>query len=127
MSLSLRRSARGRINQHPCVFAQPLQQHAAVCSLVVHQAGQPFCSQPVARAHCARLEGFLQETLRFALKDCPASQLMARSLAALNETLETGTHAVDVQCLLERLEARGGLGELPVAALLRRATTTVVK
>lgn len=130
MSELLGRSARGRINQHPCVFALALQARSAMCSLVVHRDDLPYCSQPLARAHCARIEGYLRDNLRFALRlpntngnKTARLQLQTRGLKAMSTLLDVHTHAIDVQQLLATLQRQPqGLDSIAVPALLQAAS-----
>jgi hypothetical protein len=133
MSKIFSRSARGSVNQLPCVFAVVLNAREAVCSLSVHEDGKDIlCSQPLARAHCAQIDGVLRQTLRFLLQErsdplAPNSKaahlrVQGQGLHALCQILDPAAHAVDVQRLLERVETLpGGIGDLPLAELLRVA------
>lgn len=117
MSNVLQRSARGNVNRLPCVFALALDEHAAVCGLAAHQDGKTLCSQPVARAHCAQIEGVLQQALRFA--DRKRLPIQVQGLNALQRLLDAQSHAIDVQRLLSAIEARGGIAAIPPADLLQ--------
>ena len=44
------RSARGEINQLPCVFAAAINQRCAVCALARSDTDTLLCTQPLARA-----------------------------------------------------------------------------
>lgn len=129
MSSHLARSARGEINQLPCVFAGALREKCAVCSLSVHvheTARDRFlCSQPLARATCAALQGQLNEKARFALglrgsrpRPAEAVRLQCAGLGALRTVLDGESLAIDVQRLLERLPGRQPAA-LPWEAILR--------
>jgi hypothetical protein len=130
MSVALKRSARGEINQLPCVFAPALQQRCAVCSLCLHdEAGQSLCTQPLARATCASLHGQLRDKSRFALglRSDPLTNALSISdelrlqcggLAGLRSALDAEAMAVDVQRLLERI-ADYDLKALPWTQILR--------
>lgn len=123
----LQRSARGSINQHPCVFGLALDARTAVCGLVTHKDGKPYCSQPFARAHCARIEGWLRDSLRFALhlqdgvrSKAARQRLQDAGLAALGQLLGADTHVVDVQRLLQTLQEKpDGLSGLAAADLVK--------
>ena len=129
MSATLKRSARGDINQLPCVFSVALRQRCAVCSLALHDAEQLLCTQPLARATCASLHGALRDKARFALgmRNSPLStppgggdetRLQCGGLRGLREQLDPQTHSTDVQRLLERLQD-GELDRLAWEPLLR--------
>jgi hypothetical protein len=129
MSATLKRSARGDINQLPCVFSVALGQRCAVCSLALHDAEQLLCTQPLARATCASLHGALRDKARFALgmRNPPLSslpgaademRLQCGGLVGLREQLDPQAHSTDVQRLLERLQD-DGLDRLSWEPLLR--------
>lgn len=125
MSSPLSRSARGDINQLPCVFAAALSQRCVVCSLSRHDDTQLLCTQPLARATCATLHGQLRDKARFALGLRQARpsrtaelRLQCSGLAALRSVLDAEALATDVQRLLERLPERQ-LETLPWDAILR--------
>lgn len=129
MSATLKRSARGDINQLPCVFSVALGQRCAVCSLALHDAEQLLCTQPLARATCASLHGALRDKARFALgmrspplNSAPGTademRLQCGGLLALREQLDPQAHSTDVQKLLERLPD-DGLDRLSWEPLLR--------
>ncbi len=116
MSTALSRSARGDINHLPCVFATALQQRCAVCSLALHEAEKLLCTQPLARAACASLQGQMRDKSRFALglRSDPLSsptsnaddlRLQCGGLQGLRSVLDPDALAIDVQRLLERLHA----------------------
>lgn len=125
----LSRSARGEINQLPCVFSKALQQRCAVCSLSLHDKDQALCTQPLARAACASLHGLLREKARFALgmKQEPLSgptskqdelRLQCGGLSGLRAALDADAVAIDVSRLLEQL-ALTETDALPWEKLLR--------
>lgn len=109
----LQRSARGEVNQLPCVFSTALTQRCAVCSLSLHDAGQVLCTQPLARATCASLHGLLRDKARFALgmrtdplqrvSTSDERSLQCGGLQGLREQLDPDAMSIDVQRLLERL------------------------
>lgn len=119
MNNALQRSARGSVNRLPCVFALALDEHAAVCGLAAHQEGKTLCSQPLARAHCAQIEGVLQQALRFAVADGKRLHIQVQGLSALHRLLDAQSHAIDVQRLLSVIEQRGGIAAIPPADLLQ--------
>lgn len=125
MSSPLSRSARGEINQLPCVFAVALKQRCAVCSLSRHDDTQVRCTQPLARATCAALHGQLRDKTRFALglrerQPRPAAELRLQcsGLTALRTVMDAEAMSVDVQRLLERLPA-SDFEALPWEQILR--------
>jgi hypothetical protein len=114
MSAAITRSARGEINQLPCVFATALNQRCAVCSLALHDAEQLLCTQPLARAACAGLHGQMKDKARFALgmrgdplssrtSNTDEQRLQCGGLEGLRSVLDGDALSVDVQRLLERL------------------------
>lgn len=114
----LTRSARGEINQLPCVFAAALNQRCAVCALARSDTDQLLCTQPLARAACASLHGTLRDKARFALglRNEPLSgptrsndelKLQCGGLNGLRAQLDPDALSVDVQRLLERLREQG--------------------
>lgn len=132
MSQRISRSARGSVNHLPCVFSPVLHEREAVCSLSLHQDGDILCSQPLARAQCAQLDGVLRQALRFLMQEradplAPGSattrlRIQTRGLHAVCRLLDPDAHATDVQRLLEQLAALpGGIAELPVTELLKIA------
>ena len=110
----LQRSARGEVNQLPCVFSTALTRRCAVCSLSLHDTGQVLCTQPLARATCASLHGLLRDKARFALgmRTDPLQPLASNDelslqcggLQGLREQLDPDALSIDVQRLLERLQ-----------------------
>lgn len=129
MSAPLSRSARGEINQLPCVFAPALNQRCAVCSLSLHDNEQILCTQPLARAACASLHGLLREKARFVLgqrhdplagptSNSDALRLQCGGLSGLRAVLDADAIAIDVSRLLERL-ALTETDALPWEQLLR--------
>lgn len=115
MTSPLSRSARGEINQLPCVFALALGQRCAVCSLSLHDKGELLCTQPLARAACATLHGTLRDKSRFALGLSTPShanhtrtelRLQCGGLSGLRNVLDQEAMSIDVQRLLERLQGR---------------------
>lgn len=114
MNTTLNRSARGEINQLPCVFSVALKQRCAVCSLALHDSEQLLCTQPLARANCASLHGALRDKARFALgqRNEPLShasggdemRLQCGGLQGLRGQIDPDALSVDVQRLLERLQ-----------------------
>ena len=128
MNATLTRSARGEINQLPCVFAVALKQRCAVCSLALHDTEQLLCTQPLARANCASLHGVLRDKARFALgmRSEPLSRantgdemrLQCGGLQGLREQIDPEALSVDVQRLLERIQD-GSLDTLAWEPLLR--------
>lgn len=123
------RSARGEINQLPCVFATALNQRCAVCALARSDTEELLCTQPLARASCASLHGTLRDKARFALglRNDPLSgptsnndevKLQCGGLSGLRTQLDPEALSVDVQRLLERLRVEG-LQDIAWESLLR--------
>lgn len=135
MSHALTRSARGSINQLPCVFASALHQRCAVCSLSLNDSStmpeRLLCTQPLARAACAQLYGALRDKSRFTLGlrrdpfSHPATaanevHTQCGGLSGLRKVLDTEAMSIDVQRLLERIESQcGGVDRLPWDEVLR--------
>lgn len=135
MSSALTRSARGSINQLPCVFASALHHRCAVCSLSLNDSSSTperlLCTQPLARAACAHLYGSLRDKSRFTLglrQDPLGHPATTRSevraqcggLTGLRNVLDTEAMSIDVQRLLERIESQaGGVDKLPWEEILR--------
>lgn len=128
-SAALSRSARGKINQLPCVFSAALNQRCAVCALSHHDDTLTLCTQPLARAACASLHGLLREKARFALgqKHDPLNgptsnqdelRLQCGGLSGLRMALDPDAVAIDVARLLEQL-ALTETDALPWESLLR--------
>ena len=125
----LQRSARGEVNQLPCVFSTALQQRCAVCSLARHDADQLLCTQPLARATCASLHGLLRDKARFALglrsdplqraSSSDETRLQCGGLLGLREQLDPDAMSTDVQRLLERLQG-DAIAQLSWEPLLRK-------
>lgn len=120
-------------NRLPCVFSLALARRLAVCEWASTQPeqGAPTCASPVARLACARLNGMLREHAAFVLKLRPAqsgrlpgsaaTKIQCGGLLGVQEILDPGAPAPDVQRLVHLLQLRaGGLGSLPVQPLLRR-------
>lgn len=129
MSSVLTRSARGEINQLPCVFAAALNQRCAVCALARSDTDQLLCTQPLARAICAGLHGTLRDKMRFALglRGEPLSgaasnldelKLQCGGLGGLRQQLDPDALSVDVQRLQARLGS-DGLQQIAWEPLLR--------
>lgn len=123
------RSARGEINQLPCVFAAALNQRCAVCALARSDTDTLLCTQPLARATCASLHGTLRDKARFALglRSEPLSgrtsnhdelKLQCGGLSGLRAQLDPDALSVDVQRLLAHVRAEG-LEEIAWEQLLR--------
>lgn len=110
----LQRSARGEVNQLPCVFSTALNRRCAVCSLSLHDAEELLCTQPLARATCASLHGLLRDKARFALgmrsdplqrvSSSDEASLQCGGLQGLREQVDPDALSIDVQRLLERLQ-----------------------
>lgn len=118
MSSVSTRSARGEINQLPCVFAAALNQRCAVCALVRSDTEQLMCTQPLARAVCAGLHGTLRDKARFALgmrgeplngptRGLDELKLQCGALGGLRQQLDPDAVSVDVQRLHEQLSGEG--------------------
>jgi hypothetical protein len=129
MNATLKRSARGEINQLPCVFNTALSRRCAVCSLALQDAEHLLCTQPLARAACASLHGLLREKARFVLGQRheplagPSSsaaelRLQCGGLSGLRAALDADAIAIDVSRLLEQL-ALTEIDTLPWEQILR--------
>jgi hypothetical protein len=125
----LTRSARGEINQLPCVFAAAINQRCAVCALARSDTEALLCTQPLARAVCASLHGTLRDKARFALglRSEPLSgptsnndelKLQCGGLSGLRSQLDPDAVSVDVQRLQECLRT-AGLKDITWERLLR--------
>lgn len=123
------RSARGEINQLPCVFATAIKQRCVVCALARSDTEQLMCTQPLARAVCAGLHGTLRDKMRFALglrgeplngaaSNLDELKLQCGGLGGLRQQLDPDAVSVDVQRLHERLSG-GGLQTIIWEPLLR--------
>lgn len=121
-------SARGHINYLPCIFAAALVSRQAVCGLSAcaqADAEEPLlCTQPLARANCARLKGLLRAKARFVLArrqlaaGAEDGYVQCAGLAALRQELDPA--GADVQHLLRLAAQRFQcLEALPFEALIR--------
>ena len=123
-------NARGEINRLPCIFSAALTVRSAVCALAERQEQEGKdvlrCTQPRARAVCARLSGLLQEKAAFALARSTANaetntlRLQCGGLEGLRQVLDPEAPAPDVQHLLGlAIERYAEIEKLPFQLVVR--------
>ncbi len=126
-------TARGEINRLPCVFEKALLSHSVVCGLSTgHSIAERVtmaCTDPLARATCARLSGLLREKSAFALKIKEATRILPHAmmmkiqcggLNGLKDVLDPEAPAPNVHRLVRQAqEEYGSLDALPFSRIVQ--------
>ena len=133
MDESAFRHVKGDINRLPCVFERALLAQHSVCEFSVrHQIAERetvACSQPVARAMCARLSALLREKAAFALKLTSTQKILPHAMVmkiqcggldGLKAALDPQAVAPDVRHLLQLAQQQyADLAELPFSEIVQ--------
>jgi hypothetical protein len=125
-------ATRKEINPLPCVFEKALLARCVVCALSVRhllaERETVACTDPVARAGCARLADLLREKSAFALKLKEAARILPHAMTmkiqcgglnGLRDVLDPGAPTPDVVHLVRKAQDSGGLEALPFSTIVQ--------